>query len=61
MKRITFALLLYAALIAIMSACNVTRTTCTTSSYVSRGDTACIIRCETTEVYDARSNSKPNK
>ena len=42
-----------AASIAALTGCNVTRTVTTSSSYVQRGDTSCVIQTKTIESYDA--------
>lgn len=36
-----------------LTGCNVTRTITTTSKYVQRGDTTCVIQTKTIESYDA--------
>ena len=42
-----------AAIAALLTGCNVTRTVTTTSSYVQRGDTTVLIQSKTIESYDA--------
>ena len=49
-KVIVIAVL--SAIVALTS-CNVTRTITTTSKYVQRGDTTCVIQTKTIEQYDA--------
>ena len=39
--------------VTLLSACNVTRTVTTSSSYVQRGDTTVLIQSKTIESYDA--------
>ena len=52
MKRLLI-LTAVAASIAAMIGCNVTRTVTTSSQYVQRGDTTCVIQTRTIESYDA--------
>ena len=52
MKRLLI-LTAVAASIAAMVGCNVTRTVTTSSQYVQRGDTTCVIQTRTIESYDA--------
>ena len=37
----------------VLTSCNVTRTITTSSQYVQRGDTTCVIQTKTIESYDA--------
>ena len=54
MKRviILYALAATVATVA-LTGCNVTRTITTSSQYVQRGDTTCVIQTKTVEQYDA--------
>ena len=37
----------------VLTSCNVTRTITTSSQYVQKGDTTCVIQTKTVEQYDA--------
>ncbi len=39
--------------VALLSACNVTRTVTTSSQYLQHGDTSVVIQTKTVETYDA--------
>ena len=49
MRKVILALAMALAL----ASCNVTRTITTSSQYVQRGDTTCVIQTKTIESYDA--------
>ena len=57
MKRFLFINLMCMAFVALaaiaMTACNVTRTVTTSSSYIQKGDTTVTIQTKTIEQYDA--------
>lgn len=53
---ISFAIVGAIVLACMLSACNVTRTVTTTSSYFTKGDTTCTIVTKTIESYDAKKN-----
>jgi len=52
MKKIML-IVAVAAIVALLTGCNVTRTVTTSSSYVQRGDTTVLIQSKTIESYDA--------
>ena len=53
MKRVIIGLAAVAAIAALLTGCNVTRTVTTSSSYLQRGDTTVMIQSKTIESYDA--------
>lgn len=59
MTRNLIGLILYAAMICAMCACNMTRTVTTTSQFVQRGDTTFVIQTKTTEVVDGTVKYQP--
>ena len=48
----TVALIIIGAA-TVLTSCNVTRTITTSSQYVQKGDTTCVIQTKTIEQYDA--------
>ena len=52
MKKVLIIVAVMSVMV-IVTSCNVTRTITTSSQYVQRGDTTCVIQTKTIESYDA--------
>ena len=53
MKKFILFSALVVVLAVALTGCNVTRTITTSSQYVQKGDTTCVIQTKTIEQYDA--------
>ena len=53
MKKLVLLTMAVAAIAALLTGCNVTRTVTTKSEYWQKGDTSVIIQSKTIESYDA--------
>ena len=53
MRKVIISVMAVAAIAALLTACNVTRTVTTKSEYWQKGDTSCVIQTKTIESYDA--------